>query len=152
MARPRKDPELHQQEGTYRSDRHGTTLLDDIEPLMTPEHLGADGQALWNSIVSKLQQSGYATGMDAAGLELLCETEDLYKLAHRRALSEPPVSFTEKGETVSAAWKIRNTLAAMKLSIARQYGLTINSRANLRPVAVKDENEKQAEAMLGLGG
>src|ERR1700745_1086503 len=74
MGRPRKPPQLHVVEGTYRKDRHGPlpSPLAHLEPLGdAPAEWQPAGKALWHEIGAQIPL-GVASRHDRIAFEILC--------------------------------------------------------------------------------
>lgn len=126
MGRPRKPIAQHVLDGTYRHDRHADTWQPTGEP-ETPDWLGPDAQALWQSIVPPLVASGVATALDAAELAALCDWWGMY----RQAIDKLP-TLDPDSKLYFKTQMIAVTSFKQFSAIASKFGLTPSDRAKLQ--------------------
>ena len=124
MPNPRKTVHQLKANGTYRKDRHadrGDRLFTPGIPKM-PRGLDATAKKHFRDIVEKLPD-GILTPVDALGLEAICRLWSLF----RRFINSDDMQEERLGLSACRVW----------LELAKQYGLTPQSRTNLTTSVVK---------------
>jgi P27 family predicted phage terminase small subunit len=154
-GRPRKADALHKVDGTYRKDRHASTMAvipgTQIEaPPSPPEWLGSYGADEWSRLVSLLDKVKILSKTDLATLTALCNEWDEYvrssieaKLVGRyyKIFGKPTEAKNDDGDieyidnVVSVQIHPLHTITQqhlkMYISLCNEFGLSPASRAKV---------------------
>ena len=125
-GRKPKTVEQHKADGTYRADVHGDRIELHLAPvpageLPPPAHLAAAGRELWVQLVDLFPAS--ITRANIPGLEVYCETWDLYQQLRPRMAADP----TDRD--VRTAWR---AVSDVLDRCGRQWGWTPLAMASIR--------------------
>lgn len=105
-----------------------------------PDDLSDDASWLWDQIIEQMQGIGLLKPLDAASLEILCETYSRWKEAARMRKEKSILSNNSQG-LVSAPWiGIEERAGKEFRAWCAEYGLTPAAERNLAP------DEAQGEA------
>lgn len=159
---PAKKPaQLHEDNGTYRDDRHGGPSLPCIVPLMPPDMEPA-AQAAWGQITQKLLLAGLVAELDQHAVRLLCESWATYLeargLCRSEGLTLKSTKETKNGnhETtiVNPAYRIAAESWKQVVVLLKQFGMTPSSRTGIDFTSAKEgtKEEGRVNNILGIVG
>ena len=147
-AKPRSQ---HQQDGTYRADRHGSGTLP-VEIPGKPGDLTPVASAAWNTITKHLESAGLVSSIDGHAIRLLCESWELYLDACEKIAADGLIvqSVTKAGtnDVPNPAIRIRDAAWKQVYLMLRQFGMTPSARTglNLTPAGGQDPFERLLQA------
>ena len=154
-GRPAKPISQHEQDGTFRKDRHVGAVLPVEAPPM-PGHLKGYAEAAWHVLVENLRFAGLVSRVDGQALQLLCESIALYieamdEIEREGVLLKESTQFGTRHKenpacgTRGRAWKEIVTLL-------HKFGLTPGSRTSVRPGKVGEgspESDRVTDILFG---
>lgn len=136
-GRPPKPLEKHEEDGTYRKDRHETRVDGKVPPsvLPCPADLGEHGAELWKRICSTLPKE-LITKLDSDALLSYCQTWELYRKIIPQVLADP------MDKHLTCLWS--KTIDKLD-KLGRQFGWTPQARAGLHMPAKEETEDAMTE-------